>query len=120
MNRLKELRINKSLTLKQLSSELNKKYDMVVSDGQLSNYENGKRQPRNSKFWEKLADYFGVSVAYIMGVSDDPEVKEEIAKEKVSDKVLTVAAHIDDDVNEDEMKEILSFIDYIKNRDHKK
>ncbi|HGZ2521558.1 TPA: XRE family transcriptional regulator, partial [Enterococcus faecalis] len=33
-------------------------------------------------------------------------------------EINTVAAHIDDDVTEDEMNEILSFIDYIKKRDH--
>lgn len=39
---------------------------------------------------------------------------------ELSPEQLTVAAHIDDDVSEEEMKEILSFIDYIKKRDHYK
>ncbi|MDB1679536.1 MULTISPECIES: helix-turn-helix domain-containing protein [Enterococcus] len=39
---------------------------------------------------------------------------------KLSSKQMTVATHIDDDVSDDEMREILNFIDYIKNRDHSK
>lgn len=42
------------------------------------------------------------------------------SQKSLSRRQQTIAAHIDDNVSEDEMKEILSFIDYIKNRDHSK
>jgi transcriptional regulator with XRE-family HTH domain len=67
---LKELRKSKNLTLKELATELNRKYDLSFSDGQLSNYENGKRTPRDKETWQKLADYFNVSVPYIMGLDE--------------------------------------------------
>lgn len=57
-NRLKELRQKNNLTLK----ELGKKVDML--DSTLSQYENEKRNP-NDKVWQKLADFFSVSLDYI-------------------------------------------------------
>lgn len=57
-SRLKELRQKNNLTLK----ELGKKVGML--DSTLSQYENGKRNP-NDKVWQKLADFFNVSLDYI-------------------------------------------------------
>lgn len=64
MNRIKELRKNKGVTVKELSEIIG------ISQSMLSNYENGNSEPRDKETWQKLADYFGVSVAYIMGLSD--------------------------------------------------
>ncbi|MDR0922055.1 MAG: helix-turn-helix transcriptional regulator [Lactobacillales bacterium] len=71
MNRIKKLRKKEGITLKELSAIIG------INDGQLSNYENGKRSPRDPKIWEKIADYFGVSVGYVMGVSSDPKKYED-------------------------------------------
>lgn len=59
-NRIKELRLKSHLTLRQLGKEL----DMY--DSRISQYETGKRQP-NIETWQKLADYFNVSVPYLQG-----------------------------------------------------
>lgn len=82
MNRIKILRKNKKMTLKELSEALNSKYGMTISDGQLSNYENENREPRLSNFWENIADYFDVSVPYIRGLVglDDNEIKDYFDK----------------------------------------
>ncbi|MHC5374518.1 helix-turn-helix domain-containing protein [Enterococcus sp. LJL120] len=82
MNRIKELRKGKNMTLKELSVDLNQRYNLKISDGQLSNYENGKRAPRDSETWKNIAEYFGVSIAYLMGISDllgNPMPLQEIA-----------------------------------------
>mgnify|MGYP002590343591 CR=1 FL=1 len=71
MNRIKELRNKKGITLKELSGILNEKYLLKVSDGQLSNYENGKRSPRSSKIWDSLAEFFEVPVSYLLGLDKD-------------------------------------------------
>lgn len=71
MNRLKELRLDKNITLKHLRNVLVHKYGVMVTDGQLSLYENGKRSPRNPEIWESLADYFGVSVPYLLGYNKE-------------------------------------------------
>lgn len=76
MNRLRECRKNKNLTLRQLSKELGKR-DFKISADALGKYERGDREPK-LEAWIKLADFFNVPVSYIQGLSDhnynDPEL----------------------------------------------
>lgn len=65
MQRLKELRISKGLTLKAMSEYLN----MVQRNYQ--RYETGEVDPPLSKVIA-LADYFDVSLDYLCGRSDEP------------------------------------------------
>lgn len=67
MNRIKELREKRNLTLRELGKEVG------ISFGALGNYENERREPR-LKTWKTLADYFGVPVAYLQGYSDYKEL----------------------------------------------
>ena len=86
MNRLKELRQEKGISLTKLSEILEEKYDISVSTSQLMYYEKGESEPRNKQVWEKLADYFGVSEAYLLGYSS---VKNEVdLKVAVLDEML--------------------------------
>lgn len=64
MNRLKELRKEKKLTQEELASEIG------VSKITILRWENGERQIKPDKA-QALADYFGVSVGYLLGYSDD-------------------------------------------------
>lgn len=57
---LKLLRKQKKLTLQEMATDFNS------SPQVLNNYENGKRQPDFDTLI-KLADYFGVSVDYLIG-----------------------------------------------------
>lgn len=70
MNRIKQLRKDKGLTLDELSKELKKKYGLSLSTGQLSSYENGKRSPREESALKTIADFFGVSTGYLLGFDD--------------------------------------------------
>lgn len=74
LNRLKELRKEKGVSLKEVANSVG------LAESQLSYYENGKREPRDKETWEKLANYFNVSVGYLMGVSNQ-RVNEEKALE---------------------------------------
>lgn len=74
MNRMRERRKKKKLTLKQLSEELAKN-DLKISADALGKYERGEREPKLDT-WQKLADYFNVSVSYLTGVSDQPNVEQ--------------------------------------------
>lgn len=67
INRLRELREENGLSLQNLKEELEKK-DTHVARSSLSKYENGSQNPKQA-VWEKLASYFDVDVAYIMGLS---------------------------------------------------
>lgn len=65
MERLKELRTTKGMTLKQMAESLG----MVQRNYQ--RYETGEVDPPLSKV-VALADFFDVSLDYLVGRSDDP------------------------------------------------
>lgn len=72
MSRLKELRIKRELTQQQLVDELNETFphnEKPFSKMNISNWENGKHNIKPEKA-QQLADYFGVSVGYLLGYSD--------------------------------------------------
>lgn len=60
MLRLREIRKSRNTTMKKLGSELG------LAESTISLYEAGKRQP-DFETVLKLADYFGVSVDYLLG-----------------------------------------------------
>ncbi len=64
LNRLKELREKNHLTLRKLGEKVN------MSSSRLSQYETKRREPKLDT-WQKLADYFGVSVPYLQGINID-------------------------------------------------
>lgn len=66
MNRLKELRKEKGLTQQGLADKIS------VSKITVLRWENEERQIKPEKA-QQLADYFGVSVGYLLGYSDDVE-----------------------------------------------
>lgn len=66
MNKIKELRHEKGLSLRAMCTEIN------IPATTLSQYERGVREPK-LKTWEKLANFFGVSIAYLIGESNIKE-----------------------------------------------
>lgn len=69
-NRLAQLRKEKGLSMAGLATELvNNGYFKNISDATISNYENGKREPKLAT-WQKLADFFGVPVWYVQGIEE--------------------------------------------------
>ena len=60
MLRLREIRKSRNTTMKKLGAELG------LAESTISLYESGKRQP-DFETVVKLADYFGVSVDYLLG-----------------------------------------------------
>lgn len=74
-NRIKQIRIEKHYTLQQVADALN------IGNNTISRYENGEREPK-IETWKKLADYLNVSVAYLMGLTDESDYKYENPDEK--------------------------------------
>ena len=70
--RLKELRKDKRLTQKELGKSL------FIDDTSISKYENEKAMPEN-ELLQRIADYFEVSIDYLLGRSDE---KKSILKNK--------------------------------------
>lgn len=80
-NRLKEERLKNNDTLEGLQKKL-KEEGVTVSTGQLSSYENGKRSPRNSEIWDKIAKIYNVSTNYLLGYSDNSfDFLDDLAKD---------------------------------------
>lgn len=68
MNKIKQLRTERGLTLQKLSDILLDDYDIKVTTGQLYYYENGRRSPRIFLVWISIANIFGVSLDTLFGV----------------------------------------------------
>ena len=75
-----------------------------------ASYEQGKRT-HDIETQNKIADFFNVSLDYLHGRE---------SKNSFSAKQMTVAAHIDDEVTEEQMEDILNYIDFIKHKHVKK
>lgn len=88
----------KGIERNQLADDLNVSYSTI------SDWINAKTYPRIDKI-ELMAHYFGVTKA---------DLVEE--KTEVNEKTRLLAAHIDDDVTEDQMQDILKYIDFIKSQ----
>lgn len=63
MNRLRQVRMLKGITLEEVSK------DIGISIANLSRYESENVEPKKET-WVKLADYYNVPVAYLMGLPD--------------------------------------------------
>ena len=78
-NRIKELRQSKGLSQSELAQKVG------ISNQAISHYETGKRHAK-IETWQKLADYFDVSVPYLQGFDEHKpnRLKELRDKKKVS------------------------------------
>ncbi len=85
--RFKELRIEKELTQQELAEDFNSKYGHTFSKSSISQYENGKRTPENVAL-KNFADYFKVSIDYLLGVSDIRNNTINIEKEDLQKEFL--------------------------------
>ena len=105
-NRLKELRQEKDLLQKDVSTYLN------ISTSAYGFYEQGKRTP-DSEMMKKLSEFFNVSLDYLLGKTDIRESADDI----LNGKEPTIALHSDyqyDELPDEAKKEIENFIEFIK------
>lgn len=65
--RIKELRKTKNISQLKIALDLN------MSQNTISRYETGEREPSIADLI-KLADYFKVSIDYLVGRTDDPNI----------------------------------------------
>ena len=98
MNRIKELRQKNNLTLRALGEKIN------MSSSRLSQYETGKREPR-LETWQKLANFFGVSVPYLQGIeayseNDIFKIMQDSYKHGTKEKTYTVNGVINLDLSD--------------------
>ena len=65
----------KKLRLQKKKTQLNVQMETGIEQALLSKYESGKRIPPTETLIT-LADYFGVSMDYIMGRTGNPEINK--------------------------------------------
>ena len=100
-NRIKELRLEKGLSQRKLSEETG------ISQQSLSFYEKGDRNPK-IEMWQELANYFGVSVGYLQGITND--VDEVIFNKAIAEvkKILRASK-----IAQDDLERLLTNLDLI-------
>ncbi len=95
LKRLKELRLQHELSQKDIANYLG------ITVAAYSFYERGNREP-NVSILKKLAEYFNVSLGYLMGMEDEPQ---------------TIAAHFDgDEYTDEELEQIRQFAEFVKSQ----
>lgn len=105
MERIKELRKEKSITMKRLGEIIG------VSEGAVSQYENGKRQP-DYDILKKIADYFNVSTDYLLGRTDNPQQNIDQQLEGIE---FALYGEIKE-LTEEEKQDILNFVKFTKSQ----
>ncbi len=96
---IKKWRLMRDMNQEELAERLHTTKQTV------SRYEKGERKANQEVLYE-LAKIFGVSVSQFFPPLDNEEEK----------KVDTIAAHIDDDVTEEELRDIKKYIAFIKSQ----
>ncbi len=105
--KLKEIRKRKKLTQSEVAKHLE------ITQQAYANYENGKREP-NFNSLTKLANFFDVSIDYLLDETDDPTApnKTALSNFESTKKLLEELSKIDIDINkESELETVLNFID---------
>lgn len=121
MIRLKELRKTKHLTQEELISQFNIKYGRKYTAAAISQFENGKRIPETQSLMD-FADFFNVSVDYLLGRTDEPGgtagsagvAKEEVKTVKSKDYVEL--HRLIDELPHSDVEELLNTAIFKKNK----
>lgn len=99
--RMKQARLNKNMTLKELGKKIGK------TEATVQRYESGEIKNLKNDTIELIASALEISPAYLMGWIDENPVNENVHR---------IAAHIDGDVSEEELSDIIKYIDFIKSQ----
>lgn len=68
-DRLKKLRSERQLTMEMVVTDMNQKFDIEITRGNLSRWENGVNLP-TLRMAAYLCKYYGISLDYLMGFTD--------------------------------------------------
>jgi len=103
--RIKELRQNKNLT----QEEFGKIFGIVKST--VSMYESGKSTP-DDELKKKIANYFNVTLDYLMGVTD---IKNPYID--INSKIIKANEKIDvTDLPEEAIKQVEEYVEFIRHK----
>lgn len=106
--KLKELRLERKINQSELGEIIG------ISPSTVGMYERDQRFP-DKDILSKIADYFEVSVDYLLGRTDERNVHKE--KTKLDPGVKTIAAHrinINEDLPDDAIEKINEYIKMVE------
>lgn len=83
--RLKELRTERQLTMDMVVEDLNNKYDIEITRGHLSKWENNVNSP-SLRLAAYLCKFYGVSLDYLLGLTDSRVPVDLLVKTKGKSK----------------------------------
>jgi len=109
MNNLKKLRTQLGLNQKDFAAALH------VNAATYNNYESGARDPR-SDFWREVANRYGVSVDFLLGLTDSEDAQAGVP---ISADGRQVAIRYDrlDEAGQGAVKAILSYAESVKQQE---
>lgn len=111
MNNIRVLRKQHNLSMKELGKIVG------VAESTISLYENEKREPDLATL-TRIADYFNVSVDYLLGREAEQEA-QTTRPLQIPDKYkdVLVAFHGGaDDLTQDDIDDVVKYIEFLKNR----
>ncbi|MFZ5354551.1 MAG: helix-turn-helix domain-containing protein [Bacillota bacterium] len=114
MNRIRDLRKERNMTQAELAGFL------MVSDRSVGFYETGERDPDTDTL-RKLADYFGVSIDYLLGRSEIRETADKLTYlSKESNPSMIKESDNEAELPPEAKEEIDKFKEYIRHKYRKK
>lgn len=108
MNRLKKLRQQQRLTVRELANKTG--FSIAV----LSRLENEKR-PFTQQHLEILSQFFDCSFDYILGKSDERKPQQKPTFKELDSVSLALLAHTKD-LSDAEKQQVVDFIEFIKSK----
>jgi transcriptional regulator with XRE-family HTH domain len=113
--RLKELRKKKGYSQQQVANKLK------ITQQAYANYEAGKREPDVNSLLI-LSEVFEVTLDYLLGKTDSPELPVQILEVPAVLDDFTVAFHRGafEDLTQDEVDKLAEFAEFIKSQRAKK
>lgn len=108
MNRLKILRKENNLTVRELGEKIN------ISYAAISKMENNK-QNINNEYLNILSNFFNVSTDYLLGLSNIRNPEKELNKKQESDPIFFSLYEEVKELTDEQKKEILEIVKKINN-----
>lgn len=105
--RLKELRKSKGLTQIQFANEFN------IANGTIGMWESGKREPDFATI-QKIADFFGVTVDYLLGRSEEKTPAKTGEREITLDDFTYAFYEESKDLPEEKKRMLLEMAKFMK------
>ena len=90
---------------------------LSIASGTVTNWKNGAI-PQNATL-RKIADYFGVSTSYLLGIVDDPNPVALVDPSKKDPPMLTKLEEIMQDMTAEELADLERYAEFILSKHRK-